>query len=192
MIKLIVGLGNPGKKYALTRHNLGFLAVDALAEASQVSFKEQSSFEGYLAKRNDGVLLLKPTTYMNLSGQSVRRVSDYFKVTPSETVIVCDDIALPYGMLRLRRGGSSGGHNGLKSIEAHYGTQQYPRLKIGIGDREHGNLADHVLAPLSAKELEALPTLLRTCTEVLEELINGNFTQVMNTVNTKLKGETHE
>ena len=143
-MKLIVGLGNPGRQYAATRHNIGFDVIDALAQRlgwttgpGEFDHLARSRFDGLVmdgtaARSGEKLLLLKPMTYMNLSGRSVRSALDFFQATPSDTLVVLDDLALPCGMLRLRKGGSPGGHNGLVDIERALGTDQYPRLRVGI------------------------------------------------------------
>ncbi|HEY9645544.1 MAG TPA: aminoacyl-tRNA hydrolase, partial [Chroococcidiopsis sp.] len=134
---LIVGLGNPGAKYDQTRHNIGFDVVDALARRWQIGLTENRKFQGIFgegfAPNRDKIRLLKPQTYMNLSGQSIRAVVDWFKLSPEAVLIVYDDMDLPLGKLRMRLSGSAGGHNGMKSAIAHLGTQDFPRLRIGIG-----------------------------------------------------------
>ncbi|MEM9537229.1 MAG: aminoacyl-tRNA hydrolase, partial [Cyanobacteria bacterium P01_E01_bin.45] len=135
-IELVVGLGNPGSKYKGTRHNCGFMAIACLAQRWQVGMKDTKRFQG---RYGEGVgpvgklRLLEPTTYMNLSGQSVRAAADWFKLDPSSVLVVYDDMDLPFGRLRLRLSGSAGGHNGMKSIIQHLGTQEFPRLRMGVG-----------------------------------------------------------
>lgn len=168
---LIVGLGNPGKEYENTRHNLGFLVVRAFADHHNWTFKKERDFKGELARGAYGeqkVTLLLPTTYMNLSGDSVRKVCDFYKIALEDLIIVTDDIALPFGVLRFRERGSAGGHNGLKSIESQLGTQEYPRLRVGIGDREHGLLEDYVLSTFSKDEKEKLPEVIDQAAEFLK------------------------
>src|SRR5258708_5742010 len=133
---LIVGLGNPGREYALTRHNMGYLIVQAFAKAQEWNFKEEMYFEAHVAKGTiEGikVQLLLPTTYMNLSGRSVQRYVEFYKIPVEGLIVVVDDVALDFGQLRLRTMGSPGGHNGLKSIQYALGTHHYKRLRIGIG-----------------------------------------------------------
>ncbi len=173
--KLIVGLGNPGSAYENTRHNLGFLVVRALADEVSWTFKKERKFKGELASgmfNDQKVFLLLPTTYMNLSGEAVRSVCDFYKIAPSRLIIVADDIDIPYSSLRFRRLGGPGGHNGLKSIEAHLGTREYPRLRVGIGDREHGDLDDHVLGPFSKEEREKLPNLIKESVAFLKQWLD--------------------
>jgi peptidyl-tRNA hydrolase, PTH1 family len=174
LISLVVGLGNPGKAYDETRHNVGFRVVRRLAEKIGIPFHQGSYFSGEIAQgRMEGkkVIFLLPMTYMNSSGQSVKMCADYFKISSEQILVVCDDVALPFGTLRLRAEGSSGGHNGLKSVEEHLGTKNYPRLKIGIGDRKQGGLADYVLGRFSADENESLPNVIEKAALVVERWI---------------------
>jgi peptidyl-tRNA hydrolase, PTH1 family len=186
----IVGLGNPGKKYARTRHNLGFLTVEELAGRMNWSFKEDKSLGCKLARGIiDGreVALMLPQTYMNDSGWAVRRYLDYYKMTAGQIIVVSDDTALVYGHLRLRSDGSSGGHNGLKSLEAHLGTSEFIRLRMGVGSKPVGQpLADYVLSDFTQEEIAALDEFVKRGASVLKSLVTEPVTQVMNRVNTKL------
>ena len=135
-LRLVVGLGNPGAKYAGTRHNVGFMVLERIAVADGVRFKSQSRLHGELAEVGSGsarLRLLMPQTYMNESGRSIRAALDWFDLAPQELLVVVDDMDLPLGKLRLRQSGSAGGHNGLRSTISHLGTQEFPRLRIGIG-----------------------------------------------------------
>ena len=161
---LIVGLGNPGKEYERTRHNCGFRAIDVLAEKLKCKV-DKAKFQGLYGQANYGgtkVLLLKPMTYMNLSGRSVLQLSAYFHVPPQRIIVLFDDISLEPGRLRIRADGSAGGHNGIKSIIAEVGSQAFPRVKIGVGGKAHPeqDLADHVLSTFSANEEKALASAL--------------------------------
>ncbi len=145
--------------------------MDKLAEKHKWDFKTVSSLESFLAVGNLGekkVLLLKPKTYMNSSGQAVEKALSYYKVPLAQMIVVSDDIYLPFAEFRMRLRGGSGGHNGLKSIESHLGTQDYARLKVGIGDRQGGDLSDHVLSPFRSEENEKLPCILQKAADVLE------------------------
>ena len=149
---LIVGLGNPGDKYDGTRHNAGFLAVDALADKGQFRIS-RVKFKALTAQAEvggQGALVMKPTTYMNLSGEAVGEAARFYHISPAQVLVISDDVDLPLGKLRLRTGGSAGGHNGLKSIIQHLGTDQFPRIKIGVGDKPHPDydMADWVLGRL--------------------------------------------
>lgn len=160
---LIIGLGNPGKEYDNTRHNIGFRIVKALAE--KYSIQMRSALVRAKGSLGQGVidekecLLLLPFTYMNESGGAVKKCMDYYKIPSDHLIVIVDDVALPFGNLRLRKEGSAGGHNGLKSVEAYLG-QNYPRLRVGIGDREHGELADYVLSTFTTEEERALPEIV--------------------------------
>ena len=160
--QLIVGLGNPESKYDQTRHNIGFAAVDALARSWQISLSENRKFQGAFGEgrgpQGDKVRLLKPLTYMNRSGQPIRAVTDWFKVPPESVLVIYDDMDLPLGKIRLRLSGSAGGHNGMKSAIAHLSTQNFPRLRIGIGRPQGTIIGDdpaavsHVLGRFSQDE----------------------------------------
>jgi peptidyl-tRNA hydrolase, PTH1 family len=185
--KLIVGLGNPGKRYEATRHNMGFLVVKALAKTLHAGFKEEKRFSAYVAKvqvDDVSVHMLLPTTYMNESGQAVRSYLDFYRLPVSEMIAVVDDVALAFGKLRLRSSGSAGGHNGLKSIEAHLGTSHYARLRMGIGkDRKEDALADYVLDVFSDEEKQSLSHFIEEGANVLKRLLKESITQVMSNVN---------
>ena len=188
---VIVGLGNPGKEYALTRHNLGYLVVQALAYKHGWLFKDEKSFHASVAKGKIGttsIHLLLPLTYMNESGLAVRRYLDYYKLGSRQTIIVVDDIDLPYGELRVRLTGSPGGHNGLKSIQAHLGTQEYVRVRMGIGRRQpNETLAEYVLDMFSPEERLGLAAFIERGADVAKRLVNEEVSTVMNSVNTKLE-----
>jgi PTH1 family peptidyl-tRNA hydrolase len=153
-MKVIVGLGNPGKQYHGTRHNVGFAVVDGLAQSSQAgSF--QSRFNAQIAEAMEGnekVLLVKPETFMNLSGRCVRQVIDFYQLPVEELLVICDDVNLPLGKLRVRAKGTHGGHNGLRDIQSHLGTTEYARLRIGVGAAGEGELVDHVLGKFKPAE----------------------------------------
>ena len=189
--KLFVGLGNPGSKYALTRHNMGFLVIQAFAELHGWKLKEDKQFHGMSVKGQIGDViahLLLPTTYMNESGRAVRKYLDFFKIPAGQIIVVCDDAALEFGEMRLRTTGSAGGHNGLKSIEAHVGTREYVRLRIGIGQKHPSqDLADYVLDRFTQEELQRLPDVVKQGVSTVERLLNENAAEVMNAVNTKIR-----
>ena len=161
---LIVGLGNPGKEYERTRHNAGFRAIDILAEDLGCKI-DRLKFQGLYCQTNfrgNKLFLLKPQTYMNLSGRSVVQMSAYFNIPPQRIIILFDDISLPPGRLRIRKDGSAGGHNGIKSIIAELGSQDFPRVKLGVGAKAHPDqdLADWVLSCFSAAEEKDLASAL--------------------------------
>jgi PTH1 family peptidyl-tRNA hydrolase len=146
-MKVVVGLGNPGSRYAGTRHNVGFAVVDALAESPRAS-RFQSRFQAQVAELLEEphkVLLVKPETFMNLSGRCVRQVVDFYQLTPEDLLVVCDDINLPLGRIRARARGMHGGHNGLRDIQNHLGTTEYSRLRIGVDAPAEDDAVDHVL-----------------------------------------------
>ncbi len=161
---LIVGLGNPGKEYEKTRHNCGFRAMDILASklGCKVDKAKFQGLYGQVSYKGNKLLLLKPLTYMNLSGRSVLQLSAYFHVPPQRIIVMFDDISLEPGRLRIRNDGSAGGHNGIKSIIQEVGSQDFPRVKIGVGGKAHPeqDLADHVLSSFSASEEKALVSAL--------------------------------
>lgn len=172
---LLVGLGNPGDKYVLTRHNLGFLVIYALADLWNLKLKEDRRFSAHIARmdiKGHEVHLLAPLTYMNESGWAVSRYMGYFKLNPSQLVVISDDVALPFGTLRFRTQGSSGGHNGLKSVAALLGTESYARLRMGIGSPKYGeSLADYVLSDFTAEERKMLPDFVKAGIDVLQSLM---------------------
>lgn len=184
---VFVGLGNPGPAYAKTRHNMGYLVVQALAEKIGWHFKLDRRFNALVAKGSQGEItlhLLLPTTFMNVSGVAVKSYLDFFKLSPRQIVVAVDDVALPFGQMRLKMKGSAGGHNGLKSLEAHLGTADYVRLRMGIGHPGESALVDYVLDLFSQKELEQLPAVVDRGVDVLKSLLTKSVEQVMNQVNT--------
>ena len=166
---MIVGLGNPGRQYEDTRHNVGFMVLDRLATACGVAFQSAPKWQSHFAKLpNDGTLLLKPQTFMNLSGRAVRQVLAWHKWTPESLLVVYDDASLPLGRLRFREKGSAGGHNGIKSMIEHLGTDAFPRLKIGIGASRPGHMTGHVLGKFSPDEQPLLENTLATALEAVQ------------------------
>jgi PTH1 family peptidyl-tRNA hydrolase len=166
---LIVGLGNPGRQYEDTRHNIGFMVLDRLAAASAVNFQSTPKWQSHLAKLpDDGTLLVKPQTFMNLSGRAIRQILAFHKWAPERMLVIYDDAALPLGTLRFREKGSAGGHNGIKSMIEHLGTDAFPRLKIGIGQSHPGNMVGHVLGKFSPDEHALLENMLATALEAVQ------------------------
>lgn len=170
--ELIVGLGNPEPKYDQTRHNIGFAAVDELARIWQMPLKENKRFQGLFSEGTVGgqkVRLLKPLTYMNRSGQSVRAVTDWYKVQPQSVLVIYDDMDLPVGRLRMRLSGSAGGHNGMKSIISHLGGKDFPRLRIGIG-KSNGDkgTVSHVLGKFAPEETKIIEEVLYVSVKAIE------------------------
>jgi PTH1 family peptidyl-tRNA hydrolase len=171
----------------MTRHNVGYLVIQAYAHRLGWSLKEDRRFNARVAKgvlSDQTVHLLLPLTYMNLSGNAIRRYADYFKISLHSLLIVTDDIALPFGQLRLRSMGSAGGHNGLKSVEVSLGTTHYKRLRIGIGHPGEKMLAHYVLETFSPLEQQELPIFIDRGVEVLQRLLKESFSHVMNSINT--------
>src|ERR1700722_8170804 len=157
-MKVVVGLGNPGTKYHGTRHNLGYAVIDSLAAGSGVGHF-QDRFQAEIGEWMCGaekVLLVKPTTFMNLSGRSARQVLDFYQLTPDQLLVVCDDVNLPLGKLRFRAKGTHGGHNGLRDIQSHLGTTEYARLRIGVDAPGQDNLVGHVLSRFKPGERQAI------------------------------------
>jgi PTH1 family peptidyl-tRNA hydrolase len=207
-ISLIVGLGNPGAEYERTRHNIGFMAVDRLATAWSISLGKEKRFygifgEGRLSSRlvhashaNSGkIRLLKPTTYMNVSGQSVRACADWFKAKPENILVIYDDMDLPLGKLRLRPSGSAGGHNGMKSIITHLGTQNFPRLRLGIGrggqsesaiaTKANQNVTNHVLGGFSSSETKVLPEIFSMTESAIDSILTDGLEKAMSLYNSR-------
>lgn len=182
---LIVGLGNPGRKYARNRHNAGFLAVNRLAKRHGLTFARQKGkakvAEGTIAGRR--VILAKPQTYMNLSGESVTRLARFFKIPPDRLLVVCDDLDLPLARLRLRPGGGSGGHKGLQSIIERLGVQAFPRLRVGIGRPAHGDATDFVLRDFTPDEWIEMDTALDRAVEAVEHWLAHGIDAAMNIFN---------
>ena len=181
---LIVGLGNPGKEYEDTRHNIGFKVVDNIAKEYNIEINRQK-FKGIYGEGFiDGkkVMLLKPTTYMNLSGESVREVVDFYNLENEEVLVIYDDISLETGSLRIREKGSAGGHNGIKSIIAHLGSDVFPRIKVGVG-QPAGNLVNHVLGRFSKEEIDVLNQSIEASTKAAKEIINTDAKTAMNQFN---------
>lgn len=187
---IIVGLGNPGRRYANTRHNVGFDTVDVLAGRYHIDV-EQGRFQGLLGKgviEGRPVVLAKPLTFMNLSGQCVRELVNFFKIDEtSELIVIYDDISLPPGQLRIREKGSAGGHNGIKSIIAHLGGQDFLRVKVGIGEKPPGyDLADYVLSHFTKEERAALDGALERAADAVVRMITDGADAAMNEYNRKV------
>jgi len=157
--RLVVGLGNPGGEYADTRHNVGFMAVDILASDAGTSFDTEKRWKTQIAKTGSHYLL-KPQTYMNESGVAVGKVASFYKIDPDEILVIYDELELPLGRMRIRAGGSAGGHNGMKSLIAHLGTDRFPRLRLGIG-RQGGSTGSHVLGKFRDDERSELEKSLK-------------------------------
>ncbi|MGG6270273.1 aminoacyl-tRNA hydrolase [Leptolyngbya sp. AN03gr2] len=189
--QLIVGLGNPGSKYENTRHNVGFLAVDRLAKVWQISLSETKKFHGFFGEGTSPagkIRLLKPTTYMNLSGQSIRSVIDWYKLPPESVMVIYDDMDLPVGRLRIRLSGSAGGQNGMKSAIAHLGTQNFPRLRIGIGSAKANekDAVSHVLGTFAPDEKSAIDEVLDLTVNAVELSLKQGVEKAMSLYNNRM------
>lgn len=193
---IIVGLGNPGKDYQNTRHNIGFDVIDALAETAGISVieKKHKAIIGKGVLDGQKVILVKPQTYMNLSGESVRDIIDYYKIDEEqELIVVSDDISLDVGMLRVRKKGSAGGHNGLKNIIQHLGHDTFMRIKMGVGEKPKGyDLADYVLGHFSQNERKVMNEAVKTATEAIQMMVAGDVDKAMNTFNKKATQQKEE
>lgn len=181
--RLIVGLGNPGRQYAGTRHNAGFLVVDELARRSSGAFRFEAKWDAEVASADDQVLM-KPQTFMNLSGEAVSNYARYYRIEPSQVLVILDDVALPLGDLRLRKSGSAGGHNGLESVMVHLSTEGVPRLRVGIGSAG-GALHDHVLGRFAPDELPALEAAVKRAADAVEYASTKGLEPAMNIYNQK-------
>jgi len=186
---IIVGLGNPGKDYRNTRHNIGFDVIDVIAEKHNISVieKKHKAIIGKGVIDGYKVILVKPQTYMNLSGESVREIVEYYKVDPvSELIIVSDDISLDVGNIRIRKKGSAGGHNGLKSIISLLDTDQFMRVKMGVGEKPKGyDLADYVLGHFTSDERKIMDDAAKSAAEAIRMMLQGDVDAAMNRFNTK-------
>lgn len=186
-MKLIVGLGNPGKEYDKTRHNMGFMALDNYINRNNLgSFKEK--FNGlYLDTKVGGerVIFLKPLTYMNLSGQAVKKYMDYYKISIEDILIICDDLDMPIGKLKLKQISSSGGHNGLKDIESNLGSNAYKRLKLGIGKNKNIDTKDYVLGKFSKSDVEVISKELDIVNDIIDDFVKLNLGDLSSKYNGK-------
>jgi PTH1 family peptidyl-tRNA hydrolase len=184
-MKVVVGLGNPGRQYAGTRHNVGFDVIDYLAKGPGVG-SSRSAFQSEVVEMTEGgekVLLVKPQTFMNLSGRAVRAVLDFYKLTPADLLVVCDDYNLPLGKLRVRAKGSAGGQNGLKNIQDQLGTDEYPRLRVGIGQPAPGEAVDFVLTRFKPGERAAADEAVANAANGVLVWVRQGLAACMNRVN---------
>ena len=187
-MKLIAGLGNPTKEYDGTRHNIGFMAVDALAREyrSTVDTLKHKALIGKGMIEGQKVILAKPVTYMNLSGEAVRAIAEYYKIPPEDIMIIYDDTTLDVGRMRIRKKGSAGGHNGIKSIIAHLGTTEFPRIKIGIGAKREGqDLADYVLGHFTKEDKTLLAPVFEDVKKAAALMVWDDIEEAMNQYNKK-------
>ena len=188
---IIAGLGNPTLQYEGTRHNVGFDVIDTLADKYNISVdaRKSSAFIGKGMIEGQKVILVKPQTYMNLSGESIRGLVDYYKIdVEHELLVIYDDISLDVGQLRIRNKGSAGGHNGIKNIIANLGTQNFPRIKVGVGEKpKKYDLADYVLSHFSKAERELMEEGYQKAVKAVEMLLDGEMEAAMNEYNRKVK-----
>ncbi|GKH01828.1 MULTISPECIES: aminoacyl-tRNA hydrolase [Hungatella] len=187
---LIAGLGNPTREYEKTRHNVGFETIDILADKAGTTVTEKKHKalygKGYIGGQK--VILAKPQTYMNLSGESIREIADFYKIEPENIIILCDDINLSEGQLRIRLKGSAGGHNGLKNIISHLGTQEFPRIRIGVGEKPRGmDLADYVLGRFPKEQQAVMEEAYRDAADAACMMIEEGADAAMNHYNRKHK-----
>lgn len=186
-MKLIVGLGNPGKEYENTRHNMGFMFIDDYSKEKGVEITKKKFNALYVDFINNGekTILLKPQTYMNLSGKAVRDFVDFYKINIEDILIISDDLDMPIGKLKLRPTGSSGGHNGLKNIEQHLNTQNYKRLKIGISHNKEIDTKDYVLGSISKENKEILNEMKKIVNNIIDDFYKLDFEKLMAKYNHK-------
>jgi PTH1 family peptidyl-tRNA hydrolase len=185
---IIIGLGNPTDKYQATRHNIGWDAITRISDDYRIplDFKKHKAICGKGYIEGEKVILAQPITFMNLSGESVRELVDFYKVTPEEIIVIYDDISLEVGQLRIRKKGSAGGHNGIKSIISHLGTEDFPRIKIGVGDKpKDWNLADYVLSRFQGEEQATIREALKDASDACRKLITSGIDEAMNHYNKK-------
>ena len=184
---LLVCLGNPGDKYENTRHNVGFMVRDEVAEQCNAPIQKLKfkALTNILTISGEKVLVMKPTTYMNLSGEAVRQAVDFYKLPPERVLVISDDTALAVGRLRIRKGGSAGGHNGLKSIIQHLGSDQFPRVRVGVGEKPHPDydMADWVLGKFVGEDKKAIDAAVKRAADAVECLIKEGCDKAMNKFN---------
>lgn len=186
-MKLVVGLGNKGREYENTRHNMGFMLVDRYLQYKNITDKFKEKFNAIYIEttiNNEKVIFIKPMTYMNNSGIAVRAFVDFYKLNSEDVLVISDDLDLDLGKFRLRRNGSSGGHNGLKSIISHLGTDNFKRLRIGISN-DKDDVINYVLSKFSKKELNEIDTMFDTLVDVLDDYFVMDFTSLMSKYNRK-------
>ncbi|WP_146139957.1 aminoacyl-tRNA hydrolase [Salsuginibacillus halophilus] len=188
-MKIIAGLGNPGPKYERTRHNVGFDAVDVLADRLKVNLKEDKKSKAWIAEYRNGtekIVLMQPTTMMNLSGEAVRPMMDYYNVAAEDVLIMYDDLDLTPGRIRLRQSGGHGGHNGMKSLIKHMNTQKFNRIRIGVGRPANGEaVTSHVLGTFAPKERVLVDEAVQEAAAACEAWLENSFPEVMNLYNKK-------
>ena len=184
-MKLIVGLGNPGKEYEKTRHNMGFMAIDKYA-ISKCLFFDKEKFGGiytYFLYNNEKIMLLKPQKYINLSGDVIKKYMDYFKIDIDNLLVISDDLDMNIGKIKIKYKGSSGGHNGLKNIEANLNTRNYKRIKIGISNNKQIDTKDYVLGKLDQESNQIIQNTIQKFPQILDDYLNMSFDNLMNKYN---------
>ena len=184
-MKLVVGLGNPGKEYEKTRHNIGFNVLDLYLKKNNITL-DKDKFNGKYTKTNvkeEEVIFLEPQTYMNASGDCVRKVMDFYKINVDDILVIQDDLDMKIGKIKLKEKSSSGGHNGIKSIEDHLGTDNYKRLKIGISNNKDIDTKDYVLGKFSKEDREILDNTYKTCLDIIDDYFEMNFDLLMGKYN---------
>lgn len=184
-MKLIVGLGNPGCEYDNTRHNIGFMFLDKLKEHYNIDFSK-NKFNGIYAEaqiQNEKVIFLKPQSYMNLSGEIVKKYVDFYKIPIEDILIINDDLDMPVGKVKIKYKGSCGGHNGLRNIELHLKTSEYKRVKIGIANNKKIDTKDYVLGKFDSNEIEELNKVLNNAGEMIDYYLNNSFDKFMSKYN---------
>jgi PTH1 family peptidyl-tRNA hydrolase len=181
-IRLVAGLGNPGPDYAGTRHNIGFAVLDFLAQSARVVFERQAKWDAATARVGDAILM-KPLTFMNRSGSALAAVADFYKIGSAEILVVVDDFALPLGRLRIRGSGGPGGHNGLESVIMSFGSEDIPRLRLGIGEAPERASVDYVLSPFLEEEKPKVKAMIERATEAIKCAVDNGITSTMNKFN---------
>ena len=179
-MKLIIGLGNPGREYATTRHNIGFMAIDKLCSSFKNKF---NGLYGEVIINGEKIILLKPLSYMNLSGEVIRKYVDYYNIDIDNILVICDDLDMDVGKIRLRSKGSSGGHNGLKNIILHLGTDNFKRLKIGISNKKDIDTKDYVLGKFNRDDKKIIDKSLDKINDIINDFITLSFEQLMSKYN---------
>lgn len=191
---IIVGLGNPGKKYEHTRHNMGFIAMDKLSERSGIEISRER-FKGLTGEGNisgEKAILLKPQTFMNLSGGSVREAVAYYKVPEDHVIVIYDDIDIPLGLIRIRKSGGAGTHNGMRSVVSELGTEAFPRVRIGIGNDSGDSLIKHVIGKVSSEERKILDDTAEEVAVVIEDILKHGLDMSMNMHNVRKSSDKDE
>lgn len=186
-MKIVVGLGNPGKEYENTKHNVGFLTIDILAEklnvkVNKIKFK---ALIGETRIANEKVILVKPQTYMNLSGQTVSEIANFYKIDAQDLIVIYDDIDIPIGTLRIRKNGSAGTHNGMRSIIGEYANDNFPRIRIGIGGERKGDLANYVISGFKKDDIKTVENTIENAAEAVVCIIEHDISTAMQNYNTK-------